>query len=194
MECNLNSSTRVKRLLVAAVLLMVSPAGGFGAETPAAEAVLTEARATAAVGHKAIFIHFSASWCKWCRRLESFLHDPVVEPVLQRHFVLVRLVVRERDPNKHLDHAGGMEVLAKLGGAERGIPFMAVLGADGTMLANSLMKSTDPEAKDGVDNLGYPGDAESIAHFLGMLRAGAPTMTADELKVLEDWLVANTPK
>jgi hypothetical protein len=102
--------------------------------------------------------------------------------------------VREREPNQHLDHPGGMDVLAGLGGAGRGIPFSAVLAADGTLLKNSLIPVDDPNAEDGVENLGYPGETANIPHFLDMLQAGAPAMTPAERKVLEDWLVERMPR
>jgi len=179
---------------VTTVVMLVGANSHVRADTPTAEAVLAEAQVTAKAEKKAILVHFSASWCSWCRRLEAFMHDPAIAPIFERHFVMVRLVVRERDPNKALDNPGGMDVLARFGGADRGIPYTVMLGADGTMLANSLMKSEDATAKDGVDNLGYPGEPESIAHFLGMLQTAAPGLTADERQTLEDWLVAHQPK
>jgi hypothetical protein len=187
---------RLKELLsgLAAVLLVPFVAGADSAPAASAESVLAEAQTVATAEHKAIFVHFSASWCKWCKRLEAFLHDEKTEPILRKHFVFVRLVVREREPNTHLDNPGGTDVLARLGGADRGIPFIAVLDAQGRLLANSLLKVDDSNAKDGKENIGYPGEPETIAHFLGMLQTGAPGLTADERQTLEAWLVANAPK
>ena len=45
-----------------------------------------------------------------------------------------------------------------------------------------------------MENLGYPGDPESIAHFLGILQTAAPGLTTEERAVLLGWLVANEPK
>jgi thiol-disulfide isomerase/thioredoxin len=174
--------------------VLVGFESAVGAETPPAAAVLVEATARATAENKAVFVHFSASWCSWCRRLEAFMHEETIAPIFQKYFVDVRLVVREREPNLALNHPGGMDVLTRLGGAERGIPFTAVLAADGTMVANSLIPVADPAAKDGVENLGYPGEPETIGPFLDMLQRGAPTMTADERRILEGWLVAHQPQ
>jgi hypothetical protein len=181
-------------LAVAWTATIVNGAAEPPAPPPAAEIVLAEARAQATAGHKAIFVHFSASWCSWCRRLESFLDDESIEPILSRHFIFVRLVVREREPNKHLDHPGGMDVLARFGGEDRGIPFIAMLAADGTLRQNSMMRVEDPKAVGGMENIGYPGEPESIAHFLGMLQTAAPGLTAPDRQTLEAWLVAHQPK
>lgn len=185
---------RFSRLALAILSVVAVAVSATAAETPPATTVLAEATARAAAEHKAVFVHFSASWCSWCRRLEAFMHEETIAPIFEKYFVDVRLVVREREPNLALNHPGGMEVLTRLGGAERGIPFMAVLAADGTMAANSLMAVDDPQARDGVENLGYPGEPETIGPFLDMMQAGAPAMTAGERKVLEDWLVAHQPQ
>jgi thiol-disulfide isomerase/thioredoxin len=189
---NMKRLTRVASGWVAAVVLAAWPLGAAG---PAdAETILADARTIASAENRAILVHFGASWCKWCKRLEAFLHDGATEPILQKHFVFVRLVVRERQPNVPLNHPGGMEVLARLGGAERGIPFMAVLDASGELLANSLMPVDDRNALNGLANIGYPGEAKTIAHFLAMLQKAAPNMTATERGTLEAWLVAHQPK
>jgi thiol-disulfide isomerase/thioredoxin len=184
---------RIVFLSLAAGLSCVR-ADAAAATTPApAEALLTEARTKAAAAEKVVLVHFSASWCSWCRRLETFLHDAAIEPILGRHFVLVRLVVRERAPSEPLNNPGGMDVLTRLGGADRGIPFSAIVAPDGTILANSLVKVDDPNAAGGMQNLGYPGDETSIRQFLDMLQKAAPKLSDRERETLAAWLVAHQP-
>lgn len=66
------------------------------AAAPSAEQVLSGARSKAASEDKAIFVHFSASWCPWCQRLEAWLEQPDIKPVFEKHFVRAKLVIRER--------------------------------------------------------------------------------------------------
>ena len=70
------------------------------AEPPSADQllVITEAKATAE--HKVIFVHFGASWCGWCRKLDAFLDQPGIKPVFEKYFVPVKLVVQENEKNK----------------------------------------------------------------------------------------------
>jgi hypothetical protein len=49
------------RLILAAILLAVTPLG-FAAVTPSADEVLVKARTAAAAAHKKIFLRFDASW------------------------------------------------------------------------------------------------------------------------------------
>ncbi len=64
------------------------------AEVPTADQVLAPAKAKAAAEHKAIFVHFGASWCVWCKRLDAFLERPDIRPAFERYFVPV--IVRSK--------------------------------------------------------------------------------------------------
>src|SRR5438874_11018652 len=99
-----------------AVLLALFTFTALGA-TPSADQVLADAKAKAAADHKAIFVHFGASWCGWCKKLDASLEQPQVKSAFERSFVPVKLVVLERGKNKDLENAGGEQVLKRLGGA-----------------------------------------------------------------------------
>src|SRR5579859_5593630 len=121
-------------VLLLTIVSLISPS--LFAGTPTAEQVLAKAKAKAAADHKTIFLHFGASWCIWCRRLEAFLDRPDIKPVFEKYFIPVTLVVQENAKNKALENPGADALLNQLGGPS-GLPYCAFLDAQGALIVNS---------------------------------------------------------
>ncbi len=164
----------MKPILLVLALLAAVPSVA-GAEAPTASQVLASAKAKAAAEHKAIFVHFGASWCGWCRRLDAFLERPDIKPVFERYFVPVKLVVQENAKNQALENPGAEGLLKELGGPS-GLPYSAFLDARGASIVNSKL--------DG-DNIGYPAQPREIGYFVQMMKKAAPKMSGDDLKTIE---------
>jgi hypothetical protein len=99
--------------------------------------------------------------------------------------VRIKLVVLESGEKKKLEHAGGGEVLSKLGGKNAGLPFFAFVDPKGELIVNSKRPLTDKP--DGA-NIGHPFAPEEIAWFMTMLKKAAPKLESSESKTVEDWL------
>jgi hypothetical protein len=148
-----------------------------------AKEVLAEAKARAASGQKAIFVHFGASWCGWCHKLDAFLDNPDVKPVFEKYFVPVKLVVQERDRDKALENPGADALLASWGGPD-GLPYYVFLDPHGKLLSNS---------KSNGHNVGYPAQPAEIDSFMQMVAKAAPTISPQDSQLIKDTLVKAQP-
>jgi len=158
--------------LLASFFLAVSIAS---AATPSADQALAPAKAKAAAERKAIFLHFGASWCVWCKRLDAFLDRPDIKPVFEKYFIPVKLVVQERGNNQSLENPGADALLKQLGGPA-GLPYCAFLDSTGGLIANSKLNG---------ENIGYPGEPKEIDYFVQIMKQAAPKMSDDDLKTIE---------
>ncbi len=169
----------MKRILLAAIAMsLILTTTRTMASPPPADLVMAQAQAKAAKEHKAIFLHFGASWCGWCKRLDAYLDRPEVKPVLEKYFVLVTLDIQEHGEKKALENAGGDAYAEKFGGLNGGLPYIALLDAEGALLVNSR-----PTAE--AQNIGFPSAPAEVEWFLKMLKKAAPAMTDADLKTFE---------
>ena len=167
-----------RRLVLPLVLAWALCAPAAAATPPSASVLLDAAAKAAKGGNRNLFVLFHASWCGWCRKLEAAISTPAAKEVLDRHYERVELTVLERGEKAADENAGAEELLSKLAGADAGLPFTAVLDRK-TRSALATSNTGGPGT-----NIGFPAKADEIDHFLGMLRAGAPKMTAAELETL----------
>jgi hypothetical protein len=77
---------------------------------------------------------------------------------------------------------GEAEIVKSLRGeAEGGYPWLAILDADGKVLATS-------NKPDDGSNIGYPSDDDSVKHFMHMLKTTAQRLTDENLATLKSAL------
>lgn len=135
------------------------------APLPSARRLLDEALAEAARDDKRVLVQVGGPGCGWCVVLARYL-DGQKELVAQDY---IHLKLDSRMPEAE-------EVIGKLREKkEGGVPWMAILAADGETLVTS----------DGDEgNIGYPGEPESQVHWEHMLRTTRQRLTDDDLAAL----------
>lgn len=140
-----------------------------------AEEVLSTTLAKAAEENKKVFVHFSAPWCGWCKRLDAYLATPEIAKVFNSAFIPVKI-----DQDRMI---GGMDMHTKIRGegGSMGIPFFMILDASGKQLADS----NGPDNDGKVRNVGAPAADWEIAHFMDIMKKTHPKFTDKQLSVLK---------
>jgi hypothetical protein len=158
---------------LAAGLAIAAPAQAAPAT---AEAALSEADAHATAGNKRLLLIFHASWCVYCRLFDMMLADRQAGPIMARHFGVLHMRAQERKPEMQAQQlAGADDVYHRYAPEGAGLPYMVVLGEGAAKIADSMI---------GGENFGFPVEPQELDAFDAMIRAGAPDITASELRTL----------
>ncbi|PQO37372.1 hypothetical protein DTL21_05360 [Bremerella cremea] len=138
----------------------------YRTKTVDARQLLDEALAQAARENKKVLVQETATWCGPCLRLSRLLLE---NPQWKKDYVWVKM-----------DHrwTGAIDIMKEMRGeASGGVPWFAILDAEGNKLATSNM----PESG---DNIGFPSSDEGRQHFKNMLKATSTRMTDAEIDSL----------
>lgn len=170
---------RLSILLVLAAALSTFAAAQ--SKPPSAQSVLAAAVQTAKAQQKNVLIHFGASWCSWCKRLDEMLESKEVGKLFQDNYVIAHLTIQEHQDKVALENPNAQQMADSAGAGGAGVPVYIFFDGNGKQLATSLA------LPDG-GNIGYPATPEEIKAFDTLLLKTAPRMTGEQRKQVSDYL------
>jgi thioredoxin-related protein len=175
-------------LFTLSVLFLALPVCGQTMQPDSAQTILKTAVTDARSAHKNVLLIFHATWCGWCKRLETALNDTAIKSLIDENYIVAMLDVKERGNKIQMyEHPGGQDLMNAFGGNNAGLPFIVFLNEKGNMIANSNVM---PQKQ----NIGYPGSKEEITAFVNLLKATAPHMTGKQRDEIQNYFELHAPK
>ena len=116
----------VATFALAATIALAAPAGPYD-ENADAKGEIRSTLAAAVRAHLPVLVVLGANWCTDCRILDLAFHQGSVGPLIEREFKVVKVDVGRF--NRNTDIARTYDVPL-----EKGIPAIAVLTPEGTLL------------------------------------------------------------
>jgi thioredoxin-related protein len=101
---------------------------------------ISEALAKATTDHKRVLLVFGADWCYDCHVLDYRFHQPDIQPVLDKNFVVVHIDIGTGE--KNVDVAKQYQIPL-----DRGVPSVAVVDRSGVVLYSTQHGEISPTRK-----------------------------------------------
>lgn len=152
---------------IVALLMMFS---FCDAQQLTANEIINQSCAEAGRQHKNVFVIFHASWCVWCRKMDSSINDASCKKYFHDNYVFTHLTVFETDDKASLNTPGAKEFLAAHHAADQGIPAWFIFDKDGNLLADSQLRKPGESADTEGSNVGCPANETEINYFISVLQ------------------------
>ena len=151
------------------ILLSLSLFAKVNAQVPpeSTDKIMNAAYQQASKENKNVFVIFHASWCGWCRKMDSSINDPSVKSFFYNNYVLTHLIVYESKGKEALENPGALELLTKYGGNDQGLPYWFIFDVKKNLLADSRMQYA---GKNELNNTGCPANEEEVNNFIKVLK------------------------
>jgi thioredoxin-related protein len=147
-----------------------------------ADDIMGKAYAQSKKENKKVFVMFHASWCVWCRKMDTSMNDPSCKKFFENNFVIRHLVVDESKDKKQLENPGASDLRDKYYGKDEGIPYWLIFDSNGKLLYDSKVRK-DGEAPEKGENVGCPASEKEVAYFIDVLKK-TTSLKATDLEII----------
>ncbi|MCW3089657.1 MAG: hypothetical protein JWP81_726 [Ferruginibacter sp.] len=169
--------------LLSFVCLFAAVNGRAQTKAPSSETILTTAYAQAVREHKNVMVIFHASWCGWCRKMDSSLNDKACSKFFSDNYVICHLTVDESKGKENLENPGANDFRKKYNGDKAGLPFWLIFNENAQLLADSKMSSDTGGAATAGDNTGCPASDREVDYFIKVIKKTSD-LTNEQLSVI----------
>ena len=153
------------------------------APSASADAIMKEAYAAAKKENKKVFVIFHASWCGWCRKMDTSMSDASCKKFFDDNFIVRHMVVDESKDKKNLETPGGEEFKIKYRGEGMGLPFWLIFDNNGNLLADAKIRPAGANMDAEGKNTGCPANEEEVNYFIEVLKKTTP-LKNEELEIV----------
>lgn len=181
---------KIQQSILLICLLFVFTATHAQTTVPSADAVMRKTYAKAVKEKKNVLLMFHASWCVWCRKMDSSLIDMTCKKYFDDNFVIEHLTVQESKGKENLENPGAEELMNKYNGKNQGLPYWVILDKNGKMLFDSQIRKTEPDGTIKGSNIGCPASKDEVKTFIDMLRQ-TTALTDQELSIISTRFLKN---
>jgi thiol-disulfide isomerase/thioredoxin len=153
-----------------------------------ADQTMQEAMQQAAKEKKNIMVIFHASWCGWCRKMDSSINDKTCKKFFDDNYVIMHMVAYESADKKTLENPGVYQFLRKYNSDNLGLPSWLVFDKDGNLLADSQIKPDGASITTKGENVGCPATPKEVAYFIDVLKKTGHLSAAQKAAVEKRFL------
>jgi thioredoxin-related protein len=171
-----------KIILLYCFISILLPANAQRPES--ADSIIGNACIRAAKENKNVFIIFHASWCGWCRKMDSSINDKECKHFFDDNYIIRHLVVHESINKKQSENPGALELMTRYNGGDQGIPFWLIFDKNGKLLADSQIRAEGEGLEKKGENSGCPASAKEVKYFIRVLKETS-RLTDEQLQVIE---------
>ena len=157
----------MKKLLF--VFVMIASMHSLNAQVKDVNTIIKETCRQASLQNKKALIIFHASWCIWCKKLDSSLNDSCCKKFFNDNYVIQHVTAFEVADKKSLNNPGGEAFLAAHHAVEQGIPAWFIFDKDGSLLADSQLRPQGVSTSAEGSNIGCPANETEINYFIKLL-------------------------
>jgi thiol-disulfide isomerase/thioredoxin len=148
-----------------------------------ADQIMKETMQQAAKEKKNILIIFHASWCGWCRKMDSSINDKSCRKFFDDSYVIRHVVAYESAEKKNLENPGAYAFLSRYNARDLGLPSWFIFDQDGNLLADSQMRPSGADLTTRGENIGCPATANEVAHFIEILKKTSRLTKSEEVAI-----------